>query len=173
MMMARLQADELYKERINNVMAIFVLVNLLIIFLLIVVAVIISAFRGNSDVDGFLILLLLFGLGVSYLAFNFIRLDTIITPSGIKVSYKCFRHTISWDNIQSYAVKPYSLHLGFDLLWGLSIGFNNRKPVLYYRTYYPLDPIILLEHKRGFFKYFGFSTSYPEKITALINKWKK
>jgi hypothetical protein len=164
--------DLLYSELSINFAGLIGFCVTLVVTLITIPVFIMFFIRGDEIQPIGLILVLGFGLGIAFLAFNFINYDLIITSAGIRVSYKLFRHVIPWDNIQSYGRRKYP-GLIFQSLWGIGIGLIEGKLALYYHTWFPASDVILIENKQGFFKFFGFSTKRPDEVISLVDRWKK
>ena len=109
-----------------------------------------------------------FLIGVALL--NFATLTISVTPRGITTAYGRIRYHVAWDNLAGYEIDPRRATLAYGG-YGIRIARRNGQSIILYNL--TGAPLLILEQKRGRFKYVGFSTRQPEQLEALIRSWQK
>jgi hypothetical protein len=169
------EPDEIYHEEIGSFWGKLAVVLFFCLSLLFIILFFYQRAYGpiggtDSVPDWFYLMILAIFLLIGLLVINFYSLTISATTSGIMAGYGRFRYRIPWGNVAGYEMDKGSAlrHYGG---YGIRYGFKNGRTVLVYNTMG--SPLVLLELKKGNYKYFGFSTRRPDEVMGIIRSYTK
>ena len=169
-----MEPDELYHEEISffwGKLAVFLFFGLSITFaFLFFYQRAYGPVGQNPPPDWFYIMMFCFFLLVAILILNFQKLTISMTQAGITASYGRIRKHIHWEDVASYQIDEGSALKQYGG-YGIRFGWRSGGSVLVYNT--TGGTLVLLELKRGKYKYFSFSTRRPDEVTSLIRSYKR
>jgi hypothetical protein len=120
--------------------------------------------------DWFYAMMFFIFLVIGLLVTNFNVLTIKATDFGITAGYGRFRYYIPWDNIMGSELDKGSQIRQYGG-YGIRFGRRNGKSVLVYNTM--SNPLVIIEVKKGKYRYFGFSTKHPDMVIDLIDRYKR